>query len=107
MAKVLLKYNKIDETKSEVVGVYADYGSLPSEFVKSGIFVEAAVIPQSEFPDKQEILFISPSTNELWLEYKERVLQGQALLENELNTIKQQQGLMQQAIDDLIFGGAL
>lgn len=66
--------------------------------------IEVNDLPIRDMTKGSADLFINPITMEMWYEYRSAPEIEVLRLENE--NLKQRQNLMQQAIDDLIFGGA-
>jgi hypothetical protein len=65
-----------------------------------GIFVNE--LPQRDhIPGKVPVLHINPQTKELWYEYVDE----KTPLTDDVNALKNQIQLMQQALDDLLLGG--
>jgi hypothetical protein len=61
-------------------------------------------VPDPEYHEgKVGILYLNPTSNQLYYVYVDRP----PTPEEELQQLKEKQALMQQAIDELIFGGAL
>lgn len=71
------------------------------ELEQTGAFVDALDSPQ-HIPGKAGVLFYKPSTNTVFYEYID-----ETPVIDEITEIKYRQELMQQALDELILGGAL
>lgn len=88
--------------RSKVSIVHYQPDLLSEEEKGEGILLESLPNPQTP-PDKMPVLYYDNETNTLSYDYIDRPLTP----EDELKQIKEKQALMQQAIDELIFGGAL
>ena len=99
----------ISETDVIVRGIHSKpfdevdgYGKTEEELNEDGYLVE--IIPQpNPLLGTRSVLHINPINNETWYTYEAIELPR----ELEIEQLKSQQALMQQAIDDLIFGGTL
>lgn len=77
-------------------------GKTESELNQSGFFVESLPNAEERF-GKSAVLKGNKTNKTVWYEYVERPLNK----DEEIVSLKDQVTLMQQAIDDLIMGGAL
>lgn len=94
----LVGFQKITETRAKVMTI--DYVS--NQEGETSILV-TEVPPAEIIFGKAAETYINPKTREIWYEYIDRPLTP----DEALHQLKEKQDLMQQAIDDLIFGGAL
>lgn len=106
----LIYTSPITETKHRVMGVhYFPYGDeglgiepLSEMEIANNILVEDVAEPLKE-PTKNPIHYINPISKEQWYEYVDRPL----TTEEQLQEANKRIDLMQQALDELLLGGAL
>lgn len=98
---------KIDNETQQVTFVHlapfdalVGLGKSSDELKNEGLLVESLPKPV-HIEGKTAVLKVDPQSHELYFDYVDTHVE-----ENELEKIKQKQDLMQQAIDELIFGGA-
>jgi hypothetical protein len=74
------------------------------ELLQEGILVES--IPKPEFIEgKVPVLKYDPTNKELYYEYEDIPPTKEELLEKEIEQLKQQLQITQQALDELLLGG--
>jgi hypothetical protein len=99
---ILIKLGEITNGSAPVIVECFEPETIPEHDLGNWIQIEEKPDPTVEI-GKIPNLFYNTETGQLFYEYTERPLTP----EEELKQVKEKQALMQQAIDELIFGGAV
>jgi hypothetical protein len=94
---ILVNYDMITEGKAFVRRRYYRPEELPQEEIDKGVMVESIPAPEI-IAGKNEVLYINPTTLEMWYEYVDRPLTQ----DEEMAQIKGQVLEMQDAINFLL-----
>ena len=98
---IYLFTEKKSETKDKVTAVYFNPSDLTDSQKDAAVKLDS--YPEvEELPGKNSVMYFNHTENKFQVEYVDRPLTAQ----EELAKLKQEQEVMRQAIDDLIFGGA-
>lgn len=104
MIFVKVKDNEIQAIHYQPFDPVYGLGKSEEELLQEGILVES--IPDPEFIEgKLPVLKYNQTNNILYYEYEDIPPTKEALLEKEIEQLKQQLQLTQQALDDLLLGG--
>ena len=104
-----LFYEKETETRAKIMLIY--HVEPPRELLDNGNYITLNELPTPEIIEgKTELPYCNPQTGEFWYEYIDRPLTEEEkieLLKKENEELKEQQAIIQSALDELILGGAL
>jgi hypothetical protein len=104
MIFVKLKDDEIQAIHYQPFDPVYGLGKSEEELLQEGILVES--VPEPEFIEgKVPVLKYDPTNKELYYEYEDVPPTKEELLEKEIEQLKQQLQLTQQALDELILGG--